>query len=224
MSENQARPATEPAGDIVVHRPSTPARQLLLLFHGVGASPEGFEPLGPALARDDRWVVAVRSPFPSDMGAGAQWFSVRGVDEANRIDRVAVVMPRFVQTVRDWQARTGLGASATALAGFSQGAIMALASTQQAPRLASCVVAMAGRFPQPPEVSPRDTSVHFIHGDQDPVIAPDFSTAAAQRLRALGARVSIERLPGLGHAIDPRVVARLSAVLDGEWTLSHATD
>ena len=43
-----------PTGDLVLHRPSAPARQLVLLFHGVGASPEGFEPLGPALARDSQ--------------------------------------------------------------------------------------------------------------------------------------------------------------------------
>ncbi|NWF46031.1 esterase, partial [Hydrogenophaga sp. D2P1] len=161
--------------DLIVHQPTVPARQLVLLFHGVGASPEGLLPLGQALARPDRWVVAVRSPFASDMGGGWQWFSVRGIDEANRIERVVAVMPRFVQTVKDWQARTGLDASATALAGFSQGAIMALESTQHAPPLAARVVAMAGRFAQPPRLAPDGTALHFIHGEQDPVIAPAFS-------------------------------------------------
>ncbi|MBQ0921511.1 phospholipase, partial [Hydrogenophaga aromaticivorans] len=149
--------------DLIVHQPTVPARQLVLLFHGVGASPEGLLPLGQALARPDRWVVAVRSPFASDMGGGWQWFSVRSIDEANRIERIAAVMPRFVQTVKDWQARTGLDASATALAGFSQGAIMALESTQQAPPIASRVVAMAGRFAQPPRLAPDGTALHFIH-------------------------------------------------------------
>ena len=82
-----------PTGDLVLHRPSAPARQLVLLFHGVGASPEGFEPLGPALARDDRWVVAVRSPFESGFGAGWQWFSLQGVTETNRAERIAAAMP-----------------------------------------------------------------------------------------------------------------------------------
>ena len=200
--------------DLIVHQPTVPARQLVLLFHGVGASPEGLLPLGQALARPDRWVVAVRSPFASDMGGGWQWFSVRGIDEANRIERVVTVMPRFVQTVKDWQARTGLDASATALAGFSQGAIMALESTQQAPPIASRVVAMAGRFAQPPRLAPDGTALHFIHGEQDPVIAPAFSVAAAERLRALGATARVDLLPGLGHGIDGRVLALLSAALD----------
>lgn len=205
-----------PSDDLVLHQPTVPARQLVLLLHGVGSSPHNMAPLGQALARPDRWVVAVRSPFPSDMGAGWQWFSVQGIDEARRVERVAEVMPRFVQTIQAWQARTGLDASATALAGFSQGAIMALASTQQAPRLAACVVAMAGRFAQPPQVAPAGTAVHFIHGEQDPVIAPGFSVAAAQRLESLGAHVSIDLLPGLGHGIDSRAAARVMAVLDAE--------
>ncbi|MDZ4291426.1 MAG: esterase [Hydrogenophaga sp.] len=200
--------------DLIVHQPTVPARQLVLLFHGVGASPEGLLPLGQALARPDRWVVAVRSPFASDMGSGWQWFSVRGVDEANRIERVVAVMPHFVQTVKDWQARTGLDASATALAGFSQGAIMALESTQHAPPLAARVVAMAGRFAQPPRLAPDGTALHFIHGEQDPVIAPAFSVAATERLRALGATARVDLLPGLGHGIDGRVLTLLSAALD----------
>lgn len=202
-----------PTDDILVHTPTAPARQLVLLFHGVGASPEGLLPLGQALARPERWVVAVRSPFPSDMGSGWQWFSVRGVDEANRVERIAAVMPRFVQTVQAWQAHTGLDASATALAGFSQGAIMALESTQQAPRLASRVVSMAGRFAQPPRVAPAGTALHFIHGAQDPVIAPACSVDAAERLRALGAEPQVHLLPGLGHGIDGRVLERLSTAL-----------
>lgn len=200
--------------DLIVHQPTVPARQLVLLFHGVGSSPEGLLPLGQVLARPDRWVVAVRSPFASDMGGGWQWFSVRGVDEANRIERIAAVMPRFVQTVKDWQARTGLDASATALAGFSQGAIMALESTQQAPPIAARVFAMAGRFAQPPRLAPDGTALHFIHGEQDPVIAPAFSVAAAECLRALGAAPRVDLLPGLGHGIDGRVLALLSASLD----------
>ena len=206
--------------DLILHQPSETARQLVLLFHGVGASPEGLVPLGQALARPDRWVVSVRSPFPSDMGGGWQWFSVRGIDEANRVERIAAVMPRFVQTVQAWQARTGLDATATALAGFSQGAIMALESTQQATPLASRVVAMAGRFAEPPRVAPVGTALHFIHGAQDPVIAPSHSMNAAERLRALGASPTVDVLPGLGHGIDERVLALLVLALAPDVALA----
>lgn len=203
------------AGDIVLHRPSTPARQLVLLFHGVGASPEGFQALGPALARDDRWVVAVRSPVTSDLGAGWQWFSVQGVTEANRVERVAAAMPLFVQAVQRWQSHTGLGVAQTALAGFSQGAIMALEALQSGPPLAARVVALSGRLASAPRRAVPGVVWRFIHGGQDPVIDAAYSAQAAQQLQSLGADAHADVLPGLGHGIDARALARLVAALDG---------
>lgn len=204
-----------PVGDLVLHRPTAPARQLVLLFHGVGASPEGFAGLAPALARDDRWVVAVRSPFASDFGAGWQWFSVQGVTETNRSERIAAVLPRFADTVRRWQAHTGLTAQQTVLAGFSQGAIMSLASTQTGDPLAARVVALSGRFALPPQQAPAGVVWRFIHGAQDPVIPAAFSTDAAAQLQALGADALAHVLPGLGHGIDPRALDLLAGALDG---------
>lgn len=203
------------ASDIVLHRPSGPARQLVLLFHGVGASPEGFAALGPTLAREDRWVVAVRSPFTSDLGSGWQWFSVQGVTEVNRVDRVADAMPLFVQAVQRWQAHTGLGAAQTALAGFSQGAIMALEAMQSGEPPAARVVALSGRFAGLPRHAAPGVVWRFIHGGQDPVIDAAHSAQAAGQLQSLGADAQAEVLPGLGHGIDARALARLVAALDG---------
>ena len=202
-----------PAGDTVLHRPTAPARQLVLLFHGVGASPEGFEPLAPALARNDRWVVAVRAPSASDLGAGWQWFSVQGVTEANRAGRIAAVMPRFAEVVRRWQAHTGLSAAQTVLAGFSQGAIMSLESTQTGEPLAARVVALSGRFAQPPRQAPAGTVWRFIHGTEDPVIPATFSAEGAQQLQALGGDARADLLPGLGHGIDARALQLLVGAL-----------
>ena len=119
---------------LIIQRPDAAGRaELLLLFHGVGSSPEDLQPLGQALAArwPGAWVVSVRSPHPSDVGRGWQWFSVQGVTEANRPERVAAAMPVFFETIGAWQRHTGAGPDRTTLLGFSQGAIMALESTQQ---------------------------------------------------------------------------------------------
>jgi phospholipase/carboxylesterase len=136
---------------LVIQRPEasvTPPAELLLLFHGVGSSAEDLRQLGEALAgqRPGAWVVSVRSPERSEFGAGWQWFSVQGVIEASRPARVAAAMPAFLQTVEAWQRDTGVPAAHTTLIGFSQGAIMALESTQQGEATAGRVVAIAGRF------------------------------------------------------------------------------
>jgi phospholipase/carboxylesterase len=197
--------------ELIFQRPIGPATQLVLLFHGVGSDPDDLRPLGEALARrfDNAWVVGVRSPDASDIGSGWQWFSVRGIDEDNRPARVGAAMPRFVQTVQKWQHKTGLGAADTTLIGFSQGAIMSLESTQESAPPAGRVIAIAGRFAQPPRVAPAQTTLHLLQGEQDRVIPSAWSIHAIERLRELGAKATLDLIPALGHAIDQRVLDRL---------------
>jgi len=198
--------------DLVIQEPdaaTTPAAELLLLFHGVGSSAEDLRPLGEALAahRPQARVVNVRSPLRSDFGAGWQWFSVQGVNEQNRPTRVAAAMPAFLARVQAWQRATGVTAAHTTLVGFSQGAIMALESTQQdGQALAGRVVAIAGRFAQPPRRAPASTLMNLMHGDLDRVMPVALAVEADRQLRAVGARSTLDRFAGLGHGIDAQVV------------------
>lgn len=202
--------------DLLIQRPeATAARQLLLLFHGVGSSAEDLRPLGEALAalQPQACVVSVRSPDPSDLGQGCQWFSVQGVTEANRPSRVAAAMPRFIDTVRAWQHESRIGPSATTLIGFSQGAIMALESTQQSEPIAGRVIALAGRFAQTPRVAPPQVALHLLHGEQDRVMPAALATDVAAQWRSLGGAATLDLFPGLGHGIDARVVRRVAEYL-----------
>jgi phospholipase/carboxylesterase len=189
--------------DIVIQSPPK-ATALFLLFHGVGATPQDLVPLGTRLARDfpQAAIVSVPGPDQSDLGRGLQWFSVIGVTEQDRPQRVAATLDRFVATVHAWQRRTGIAAAGTTLIGFSQGAIMALASTQAAQPPAARVVSLSGRFSELPSVAPAGVRIHFLHGDADPVIPAANAQQAARQLQALGARVTLDVLPGLGHGVN----------------------
>jgi len=205
--------------DLILQRPATlDNAQLLLLFHGVGSSAEDLAPLGRALAsqRPDAWIVSVRSPDRSDIGQGWQWFSVQGVTEANRPERVAAAMPAFEKRIRFWQHETGVGPLHTTLIGFSQGAIMALESTQfsGASRHAARVVAIAGRFAQPPRRMPEDIAVHLMHGEQDQVIPVRLAADTEHELRSLGANATLDRFAGLGLGIDARVIEAIGRRLE----------
>ncbi len=196
-------PATAPGS-------ATPP-ELMLMFHGVGAHPEDLVPLGRALAaqRPHAHVVSVGSPEPSDMGVGWQWFPIRGITEATRQARVDAAMPAFLQTISQWQQDTGISPEQTTLIGFSQGAIMALEATQQAVSPAARVIAIAGRFAQAPRQAPLGMQVNLMHGDEDGVMPVALAESAFAQLQALGAKVTLDRFPGLGHGIDGRVVERM---------------
>lgn len=190
---------------IVAARPPG-AAALVLLFHGVGASAADLLPLAEAIAaaRPGAFVVSVDAPHPSGLGSGREWFSVLGVNEENRPQRIAAAMPLFRDTVARWQRESGIGADRTALVGFSQGSIMSLESTRSGEPLAGRVIALAGRFAQPVARAPAALRYHFIHGADDPVIAPRYSVEAAEAIARLGGSASVDVLPGLGHGVDAR--------------------
>lgn len=192
-----------------------PPDLLYLLFHGVGATADNMAPLAQRLAQEypQAAVICLNGPEPCDAvfddgtgtaGGGAigrQWFSNRLINDANRAGRVAAALPLFIATVRTLQARFGIAWERTALAGFAQGAIMALEAVQAEPQLAGRVLAFSGRHVDAPAHAPADTSVHLFHGMDDTVIPYRASVESAQCLMALGADVTADVLPGLGHAL-----------------------
>ncbi len=204
--------------DLIIQRPAVAEGQvaeLFLLFHGVGSNAQDLRSLGDGIAARHpfAWVVSVQSPNPSDLGQGWQWFSVRGVTAENRSERVAQAMPGFVQTVQRWQHESGVRPRHSTLVGFSQGAIMALESTQGECALAARVVALAGRFASPPRRVPDQTRVHLLHGSADGVVPTQASVEAKAQLDALNAEVTLDLFPGLGHGIDGRMLERLNQLL-----------
>jgi len=180
-----------------------PAAQLILVFHGVGSNPQSMQPLGAHLAEKfPRALVAcVQSPDPSFVPGGFEWFSVAGITEEGRQARVDAAMAGFSHCIAEWQRVAGVGPEATALVGFSQGAIMALESTKLASPPASRVVAIAGRFANLPVTGDYTGTIHFLHGKEDPVIPYQHTVMAAHHLRDLGVDMTAEVLPFIPHAV-----------------------
>lgn len=200
--------------DLILRRPASP-NQLVLLFHGVGSSARDLAPLGEALAPHLPGAAMVSLQAPEAVGPGWQWFSVQGVTEANRPARVAAAMPGFLQAIGQWQAACDLGPGQTTLIGFSQGAIMALESTQLEHPPAAAVVALSGRFAQPPRCAHASLRTHLMHGDADAVMPVQLAVDALAQLQALGAAATLDRFAGLGHGIDRRVVDAIVRRLGG---------
>jgi phospholipase/carboxylesterase len=199
--------------DLIVQRPATQS-QLVLLFHGVGSSARDMAPLGEALAPHLPAAAIVSLQAPDAAGPGWQWFSVQGVTEADRPARAAAAMPAFLQAVRQWQEACAIGPERTTLIGFSQGAIMALESTQLDSPPAARVIALSGRFARPPRIAHASVRTHLMHGDADAVMPVRGAVDAFAQLRGLGAVATLDRFPGLGHGIDNRVLDAIVRRLD----------
>jgi phospholipase/carboxylesterase len=200
---------------ILARLPNEGAPNLLfLLLHGVGAEAIHMRPLAEALSREfpQAAVLCLNAPDAFDGvpggGAGRQWFSVRGVTDDNRAERVAAAMPGFIGMVRTLQQHFNMDWPRTAMAGFSQGAIMALEAVQAEPQLAGRVLAFSGRHASAPMHAPADTTVHLFHGLDDRVLPHASVVDSAERLLALGGDVTADVLPGIGHELHPQLMAK----------------
>lgn len=193
------------------------AEQLLVLLHGVGASGAAMAPLAQALrqAFPQAAVLAPDAPEPFDGApAGAdpalarQWFSLQGLTEANRPARVAAALPAFVGWLKATQQRLGVGTAATALGGFSQGAILALEAVAAEDGLAGRVLAFGGRYATLPAAAPQWTTLHFFHGGADPVLPATHARQALEHLGALQGDATLDVAEGVGHELHPALIQR----------------
>jgi phospholipase/carboxylesterase len=196
--------------DAVLHllpRAGTPT-PLYIHLHGVGATALAMTPVADRFAQ--AWPQAAQL-MPDGFAAtdlatqGRQWFSVLDVTEENRPERVRAVLPQLADFVADAQRTLGVAAPATALVGFSQGAIVALEFVQAYPGRVGRVVAIAGRYATLPETAPAAV-VHLVHGKDDRVVPARHSIEAAQRIIALGGDVTADIVPGVGHEPHPALV------------------
>lgn len=202
------------APSIIVQQPAAPAERLVLLMHGVGATPQSLLGVAEWFARRDAgaMVVSVAAPEASDISAGRQWFSVRGVTEDNRQARVDAALPGFAATVCHWQQAAGVTPAHILIAGFSQGAIMALEATKLPETIAARIVALAGRYATLPTAAPT-AAIHLLHGDADPVMPVALARAADARLQQLGADATLDVVPGIGHEPHPALLTQLAGRL-----------
>lgn len=185
-----------------------PARQLVVLLHGVGADGADLAELIPymAPALPDAAFVSPDGPQPYDMAPfGRQWFSLAdrsGPALAAGVRQGAQVVDAFL----DQQlTRFGLTEAECAIIGFSQGTMVTLQMAPRRERPLAAVVGFSGALVAAETLAADIRSrprMLLIHGAEDEVVNPACLPQAEQALAAAGIPVLAESRPGLGHSID----------------------
>ncbi len=185
--------------------------QLILLLHGWGEDGTAMAPLAQALraAFPQAALLAPDGPEPAGAGRGGrQWYTLRRVDDQGWLDRVGLAVQRFQPWVLAQQKRLGVSPQATALAGFSQGAIVALETATRHDGIAGRVMAFSGRYVLAPLAAPKHTTVHLFHGDADTMVPVQGSHLAMEQLGALRGDATIDIAHGIGHELHPALIQR----------------
>jgi phospholipase/carboxylesterase len=131
---------------------------------------------------------------------------VAGLTPENWPQRVDEALPGLHDWVRAQQQRLGVSPEATALGGFSQGAVLSLALAMQHDGMAGRVLAFGGCLTRPPEAAPRLTTLHLFHGADDEVIPAEGSRQALGHLAQLDGDATLDIAKGVGHVLHPALI------------------
>jgi phospholipase/carboxylesterase len=184
-------------------------KNLVIVLHGVGANGADLAPLSETLRGflPDVAFAAPDAPDPFEGGGlRRQWFSVVGIDAANRAQRVEQARAGFDRIVAEEIDKAGFGGRLDRVAffGFSQGAIMSLDAVGAGRWPIGAVVAASGRLALPPgPMAASKTPVLLLHGQRDDVVPVQETVRANRTLRNAGFAVEMRVYPELGHAISP---------------------
>jgi phospholipase/carboxylesterase len=191
-------------------------QQLILLMHGWGNSAQDMAPLAQALqqAFPQAALVAPDAPHPYERAspgapnaAARQWYSIKDLSPTVWPGRVAATLPALQTWVRTQQQRLGVAPAATALAGFSQGAIVALGLALQDDGICGRVLSFGGCLVAEPAAAPRHTTLHFFHGADDTVIPAARARESLAWLAALKGDATLDVATSVAHELHPALIA-----------------
>ncbi len=196
-----------------------PAKQLVVLLHGVGADGDDLIGLAPVLSQvlPDAEFLAPNAPEPCDMAPfGYQWFSLQDRSPERIEAGVRAAAPLVDAFIDEHCEARQIAPDQVALLGFSQGCMMSLFVGLRRQLAVAAVIGYSGALVAPQKLADEIVSrppVLLVHGEADPVV-PFQSLAAAQAgLEAAGVEVQTLNRPGLGHGIDEEGIRHGAALL-----------
>lgn len=185
--------------------------QAVVLLHGYGSDGNdliGLAPHWQSILPDAVFISPNAPEQCRQLAYGFQWFdiSLDGDRLAKRQEGVVQARPVLLEFLEDLWSQLGIGPENTILAGFSQGAMMALHTGLSLERPLLGIIAFSGAF-LPPEgfgsAALAKSPVCLVHGDADEVVDPEHSADADVALRLAGYDVAYHVSPGVGHGIAP---------------------
>lgn len=187
----------------VIHEgaPLSQAKASMILLHGWGATAEDILLLAYELEHPDMAFLAPQA-------AGNSWFPINFLaplaDNDPGLSSSLTLVGRLVGKIES----AGIPPDRIIIAGFSQGACLALEFAARHARRYGGLLAYSGGLispggtPQEYRASLRGTPVFLGCSDVDAHIPKERIMDSARALRELGAEVTMRLYPGLGHTIN----------------------
>jgi len=186
-----------------------PARQLVVLLHGLGADGNDLLGLADHWAKDLPYAhfTAPNGPEACDMAPmGRQWFSLRAHDPAALLAGARKVAPVVNAYLDAKLSALNVPPRALALVGFSQGTMLSLYVAYRRAAGVGAVLGYSGMMiggEQLKEEVVCRAPTMLIHGDADEMVPYEATLDAAQALGGAEIPAQWHISQGVGHGIAP---------------------
>ena len=195
--------------DAVVLAPATPASASVIWLHGLGADGHDFVPIVPELKLPPspgvRFVFPHAGARPVTLNMGMRmraWYDIKTLTAEGRADEAGLreAVARVGELIAA-ERTLGIAAARIVIAGFSQGAAVALHAALRHPEPLAGVLALSCYLPLQATLAAelseanKATPILMCHGQQDPVLPLALGVMACNWLRAAGYRVEWKEYP-----------------------------
>ncbi len=205
--------------------PERPATHSIVWLHGLGADGNDFVPIVPHLGLDADLAVrfvfphAPRIPVAVNMGiVMPAWYDVTGADLKSRQDTDGIQRSaKSVRALVEREIERGVPSRNIVLAGFSQGAAMAVYVALRHEKPLAGLIALSTYLVLEETVEAelsaanRGIAVFQAHGTQDPLVPFRWGKELRESLVALGCEVTWRSYP-MQHEVCMEEIAAI-----GEW-------
>jgi phospholipase/carboxylesterase len=205
--------------DAVVLAPATPATASVIWLHGLGADGNDFVPIVPELRLPAepgiRFVFPHAPVRPVTLNMGMRmraWYDIKTLTAEGRADEAGVrESVARLGTLIAAERALGIRSERIVIAGFSQGAALALHGALRHPEPLAGILALSCYLPLQAvlagELSDanRQTPILMCHGQYDPVLPLALGVAACNWLRAAGYRVEWKEYPMQHQVCGPEI-------------------
>jgi len=195
----------------------------VIWLHGLGADGHDFEPIVPQLGLPGdlavRFIFPHAPSIPVTLNGGyimPAWYDIKQTDFGIGHDHLGILnSARDIQMLIEQEEMHGIPASRIILAGFSQGAAMALhVGLRQTEKLAG-IMALSGYLLLPEQTdqfttTAKKTPLFMAHGIHDPVVPYELGDNSRRKLKTLGFSVQWHSYP-MEHNVCPEEIRHIGA-------------
>ncbi|HLB42909.1 MAG TPA: dienelactone hydrolase family protein [Gammaproteobacteria bacterium] len=211
--------------------PTLPAKRSIIWLHGLGADGNDFVSLVPEFNLPHEYPIRFIFPhapiMPITLNNGYEmraWYDIHSLTSHHPVDKIGIAQSiASISKLIDTEIASGITSTNIILAGFSQGAAIAIMTGICYPQSLAGIIALSGYLPlvnatfDQTNPANRKTPIFIAHGTDDPIVPYIAGKTAGTLLQQAGYPISWHSYP-MAHSVCAEEIKDI-----GEWIKTTLT-